>query len=226
MNMGRFPHRGVLLDAHHRLLLGILLAASAFVLLEGRVERPSQMIAAWDVFVVLDLLLAWRVILRADPAQARQTAGLQDSSRTAIFVLVLLAACAAFASVAFILGPSRGMAGGRLGLHVALSAAAIVGAWLLVHTLFALRYAHLFYARSGDADGEGFPGGLQFPGAGKPDYLDFAYFSFVIGMTSQVSDVQISSRGLRQLALVHGILSFAFNIVILGLTIGIISGLI
>jgi uncharacterized membrane protein len=224
--MSDLPHRGVLLDAHHRLFVGVLLAIIAFVLLDGRVERPSQLVVAWDVFVALDLALAWRVILRANPAHMRQTAKLQDSSRTAIFVLVLLAACAAFASVAFILGPSKGMAGSRLGLHVALSAVAIVGAWLLVHTLFALRYAHLFYTRSKDSGAESFREGLLFPGTGKPDYLDFAYFSFVIGMTSQVSDVQISSRPIRQLALVHGVLSFAFNIVILGLTIGIISGLI
>jgi uncharacterized membrane protein len=225
MNIGGFTHRAGLLDAHHRLLVGILLAIIASFLLEGRTDRPSQIIAAWDVFVAVDLALAWMVILRADPAHVRQTVRLQDSSHTAIFTLVLLAACAAFASVAFILGPSKGLTGSGLGLHVALSAVAIVGAWLLVHTLFALRYAHLYYGMTNSAGREGFHEGLQFPATHKPSYTDFAYFSFVIGMTSQVSDVQISSPALRRLALVHGVLSFAFNVVILGLTISVMSGL-
>ena len=96
---------------------------------------------------------------------------------------------------------------------------------MVVHTLFALRYAHLFYGLSKSADRDEPASGLRFPGTLKPDYLDFAYFSFVIGMTSQVSDVQILSRRLRRLAMVHGTLSFFFNVVILGMTISIMSGL-
>jgi uncharacterized membrane protein len=225
-NMGGSPHRGVFLDAHHRLSVGVLLAVVTFLLLEGRVERPGQIVAAWDIFVAVDLALAWRMIMRADPVRVRQMARLQDSSRTVIFSLVLLAACAAFASVAFILGPSKGLSGTGQGLHVALSVIAVVGAWLMVHTLFALRYAHIYYGSSKSGGTEVIHEGLQFPGTLKPGYLDFAYFSFVIGMTSQVSDVQISSRPLRRLALVHGVLSFAFNVVILGLTISIMSSLI
>jgi uncharacterized membrane protein len=88
--------------------------------------------------------------------------------------------------------------------------------------MFTLRYAHYYY---GEGDGAKAVGGLEFPNDDAPDYLDFAYFSFVIGMTAQVSDVAISSKSLRTLALVHGILSFCFNTVILALTINTVSGL-
>jgi uncharacterized membrane protein len=212
-------------DAHHRLSAGVVLAAVVFGLLDGRVERSSQIIAAWDVFVLVDLALAWLVMTRVDPSDVRESTRLQDSSRTVIFALVLLAACAAFASVAFILGPSKTTGGGSLGLHVTLSVIAIVGSWFVVHTLFALRYAHLFYGRP-EMTGDGqVRQGLLFPGTTSPNYLDFAYFSFVIGMTSQVSDVQICSGAIRHLALLHGILSFIFNVVILGLTISVMSDL-
>jgi uncharacterized membrane protein len=225
MSTGSVVRRAFLPDAHHRLTLGVFLSAVAFFLLQGRIDPASQVIAVWDVFVAVDLALAWRVIILADPSRLRETAKLQDSSRTAIFAVVLLAACAAFISVAFMLGPSRSTASAGLGLHLALSLIAVVGAWMVVHTLFALRYAHLFYGLSKSADRDEPASGLRFPGTLKPDYLDFAYFSFVIGMTSQVSDVQILSRRLRRLAMVHGTLSFFFNVVILGMTISIMSGL-
>jgi uncharacterized membrane protein len=219
------PHRSTSLDAHHRLAIAGLLAVVTLVALRNRVAPATQIIVAWDVFAAMDLALAWRIILRADPAHLRETTKLQDSSRSALFALVLVAACAAFASVAFVLGPSKGTVDTSLAFHLGLSAVAVVGAWLVVHTAFALRYAHLYYGKPDGAAGQGFSKGLEFPGTVKPNFQDFAYFSFVIGMTSQVSDVQVTSRPLRRLALVHGVLSFFFNVVILGLTISVMSGL-
>ncbi len=106
-----------------------------------------------------------------------------------------------------------------------MAALAVIQSWLLIHTVFTLRYAHVFYRSEQEADVEGSGGGLIFPGGHYPDYQDFAYFSFVVGMTCQVSDVNITSRSMRRLALLHGLLSFAFNTVILALSINIISGL-
>jgi uncharacterized membrane protein len=94
---------------------------------------------------------------------------------------------------------------------------------MLVHTVFGLRYGHAYY---GDPDGPGpisHAGGLEFPGDQEPNYVDFAYFSFVIGMTFQVSDVVITSRDFRKLVLVHGMLSFGFNTVILALALNTVS---
>ena len=102
-----------------------------------------------------------------------------------------------------------------------LAISAIASAWLLVHTVFTLRYAHLYYGN--DIKQRRNRGGLDFPNDSEPDYLDFAYFSFVIGMTSQVSDVSISSKPMRRTALVHGVLSFGFNAIIIALTVGGLS---
>lgn len=100
----------------------------------------------------------------------------------------------------------------------------VVFSWLLMHSVFALRYAHNYYGDSLQ-DHSRHAGGLEFPGQHPPDYRDFVYFSFVIGMTCQVSDVQVASRMMRRAVLLHGILSFAFNTVILALTINTVSSL-
>jgi len=104
---------------------------------------------------------------------------------------------------------------------VTLSILAVVAAWSLMQTVFALRYAHIYYGDSDDLNKHA--GGLKFPGHDAPDYLDFAYFAFVIGMTCQVSDVGISSKPLRKLALLQGVLSFGFNTIILALAINTIA---
>lgn len=110
-------------------------------------------------------------------------------------------------------------------LHVTLSGLTIVGSWLLVHTIFASHYARLYY-QEGKTLAECKDDGLDFPGDTEPDYWDFLYFSFVIGMTSQVSDVAVRSRTLRRLSLLHGILSFFFNTSLLAMTINLVAGLI
>ena len=101
----------------------------------------------------------------------------------------------------------------------------MVSSWFLIHTVFAMHYAHGYYHDEDEGPGFASAGGLEFPNEKEPDFLDFAYFSFVIGMTCQVSDVQVSSQGMRRLALVHGLLSFVFNTVILALSINLASGL-
>jgi uncharacterized membrane protein len=102
---------------------------------------------------------------------------------------------------------------------------AVIISWWLVHTVFTMRYAHLYYTTD---EGKKTPlGGLEFPGNDKePDYLDFVYFSFVVGMTFQVSDVEISSKQIRRLAWAHGLIAFAFNTAIVALSINVISGLV
>lgn len=218
-----FLRRLSTLDAHHRLFWALGVGSVVFFLLELHAERPTQLIAAWDAFVAVEVLLAWTTFLRADPRSIRQTARLQDSSRKVIFVLMLLATVVALLAVAFILGPSRTLSRNVFLAHVTLSVGAILGSWVLMHTLFTMRYAHLYFSAPGTGAPEGARAGLIYPGGGTPDYLDFAYFSFVVGMTCQVSDVQIATRGIRRLALMHGILSFAFNTVILALTVSVVS---
>ena len=209
-------------DAHHRFLIALVLSAIAYVALMGRVSGMAHIFVTWDFFSFCILVLAWVRIVNACPSSARKTARLQDSSYTAIFVFVIISACASLLALGILLGSAaKDMSGRQLTEHILLSVATVTCSWTLVHTVFAMRYAHLFYHKSESGKGDG----LDFPGEKAPDYIDFAYFSFIIGMTFQVSDVQISSRAIRRLALAHSIVSFAFNMVILALTVNIISGL-
>ena len=214
------------LDARHRLFFSLVIAGVVWVGLRGRVQPSTQSIATWDVFSLCVLTLAWLTIITTPPHRLRSRAQEQDVSRTVIFVFVVLAACAGLFAVGFLFFANKNVQRPHIILHLLMTLVAVVSSWMLVHTVFGLRYAHTYY---GDPDGPTGPlqhaGGLEFPGGRPPDYMDFAYFSFVIGMTFQVSDVQITSREFRQLVLIHGMLSFGFNTVILALAINTIATL-
>ncbi len=122
-----------------------------------------------------------------------------------------------------LLSSSKSLKGRELTEYMSLSICSVIFAWWMVHTVFTFRYAHVFYQKSSKNK---FTGGLEFPEEPEPDYLDFAYFSFVVGMTFQVSDIQITSKNLRRLCLLHGLVSFIFNTVIIALTISVISNFI
>ena len=213
-------------DARHRLGVSFLGAVAVWFALRGRVQTSTQSIITWDVFALSILVLAWLTIITTPPHKLRARAQEQDVSRMLIFIFVILAACAGLFAVGFLFFSNKNIHRPHIIFHLLLSGVAVVSSWLLVHTVFGLRYAHTYY---GDPDGPTGPqqhaGGLIFPGDRSPDYMDFAYFSFVIGMTFQVSDVQITSRELRELVLVHGMLSFGFNTVILALAINTIASL-
>lgn len=212
------------LDSHHRLLIAVGGAAIGFSAARA-LHLSSRLIFTWNVFSVSALILIWLRIAVAEPAVCKRTAKLQDPNRTAIFLSVVLGAFASLFAVAFLLSSAKGLSAAKMTGHVAMAITTVVTSWCLIHTMFALRYAHIFYLRNDErADARG-GSGLKFPGEAEPDYLDFAYFSFVLGMTCQVSDVQITSRRIRRLALVHGALAFVFNTAILALSINLVSGL-
>jgi uncharacterized membrane protein len=214
------------LDVHHRVFVGCVIAAVTFLVLQGRVTFPIQLVVAWNAFTLTMVVLAWIVICTRDPYEVRRDARLQDSSATFLFVLVISAATASLLAVGFLLGPAKNLSPTALAFHISLAVSAIVSSWVLVHTIFTLRYAHFYFWDARKVERHAVSGGLIFPGKGSPDYFDFAYFSFVIGMTCQVSDVQISSPKVRRLALVHGLISFAFNTAILAMFVNIIAGLV
>lgn len=214
-------------DARHRIVISFLIAGAVWFALHNRVQTSTQCIVTWDVFALCILVLAWLTILTTPPEMLRVRAQKQDSSHIVIFVFVLVAACAGLFAVGFLFFNRTVITQhSHFVVHLLMSLVAVICSWSLVHTVFGLRYAHTYY---GDPDGPTGPkphaGGLDFPGDREPDYMDFAYFSFVIGMTFQVSDVVITSRELRQLVLLHAMLSFGFNTVILALTITTVSAL-
>lgn len=206
------------LDAHHRLLLAVGIAVITVLVLPRHLLIQTKVVVCWIAFAFATLVLVWTAFLVVHPRQTSQLAQIQDSGRRLIFVFVLGAAVGSIGAVLALLTEVKTLRHDEIDGHLLLALTAVFCSWLLVHTLFALRYAHLYYNRSGAK-------GLDFPATPEPDYLDFAYFSLVVGMTSQVSDVQITSSAMRRLALLHGLLSFLFNTVIVALTINVMASL-
>jgi len=208
------------MDAHHRLLLGFIVAAVVGLALHTHALWTASL-ASYNAFAFAILGLIWVTIVLTPQEQIRAVAQRQDVGRTVIFIFVIIVACAALFAVAFLIRSGKPEER-HLSIHLLLALATVVLSWLLMHAVFGLRYAHRFYGDS-TTSAEKHAGGLKFPEDELPDYRDFAYFSFVIGMTCQVSDVNVTSREMRRLVLLHGILSFGFNTVILALTINTVS---
>jgi len=171
------------------------------------------------------LVASWVVMMRAKIKTMRRNAQSQDEGRAVILGLIIAAASSNLLAIAFILREAKGQEVNIVIPHVSLAIVTIIGSWLLIHTIFAMHYAHEYY-QDHPTQSHLKAGGLDFPDDVEPDYWDFLYFSFVIGMTSQVSDVPITSRSLRRLALMHSILSFFYNTAIVAMSINIIAGLI
>jgi uncharacterized membrane protein len=205
-----------------RLLSSLLLAGIAAILLPQWLHWATRLLSIWDVAMVCFLGLTWRLMLRATPEMMRRSALQEDEGRLTILSLITIAACFSVIAIGFI-PHSKVMVSTTLILHLGIAISTIIGSWLLVHTIFTQHYAHIYY--QGDKTlAERKSAGLDFPGEMEPDYLDFAYFSFVIGMTGQVSDVNVTSRPMRRLSLLQGVLSFFFNTTILAITINIVAG--
>jgi uncharacterized membrane protein len=213
------------LDAHYRLLISLAVALITLFCIHTTVKLPILILFTWISFALSIILMNWIIIITSHPREVRKIAKLQDSSRTAIFLFVLAASVASMGAIVFLLKSAKGHSPGANG-HIVLAVCAVIVSWWLVHTIFTLLYAHLYYDTDTDDGKKLEVGGLDFPGNEEPDYLDFVYFSFVIGMTFQVSDVVITSRKIRRLALMHALLAFAFNTAILALSINVISGMI
>jgi uncharacterized membrane protein len=168
--------------------------------------------------------LAWTVLIVGDapPERLRELAQRQDLKASIIFALAILAALASLIGVSTLLKGQHGEAATETTIRILLVAAVVITAWLLIHTMFAIHYMHGFYG-DGPKPGPEHRGGVQFPGEqGQPDFWDFVYFSLIIGMTSQVSDVQITGSHIRRLATVHGALSFFYNTVIVAFTVNLV----
>jgi uncharacterized membrane protein len=212
------------LSVRPRLLGSFLVAGLVAIVLPSWLHWATRFLCIWDAGMISFLSWTWMLMLQATPETMRRYARQEDEGRWVILSLITAAACISLFAIGFILH-DKGRSDDILILHVALSVITIVGSWLLVHTIFTLHYAHLYY-QDHKTLAECKAEGLDFPEDVEPDYGDFLYFSFVIGMTSQVSDVDVTSRPMRRLSLIHGVLSFFFNTTIVAMTINIIAGLI
>jgi uncharacterized membrane protein len=214
------PHRHLpmpirIVRARPRLFLSIMVGLVVVLIAPSDWRTATRLLVGWDTCVALYLVMALRMMATDDVHDIRRRARIQDEGQ---FVILGLTAAAALASLAAIISfLSMGAGGERDQVHLLIGILTILLSWAFTHIMFALHYAHEYY----DEDG-GHGGGLEFPGGLKdPDYWDFIYFSFVIGMTNQVSDVQITCRPIRHTVSAHGIISFIFNVALLALTINI-----
>ena len=198
--------------ARPRLFSSVALGIVAFFFLPGSLRLVTRLLIGWDIFVTFYLVLAYIMMFRCGIAHIRRRAVLQDDGRFLILLVTALGAFASIAAIVFELGGSHRSAG-----ELTLSTVTIALSWAAVHTIFALHYAHDYYRGAK-------PGGLQFPSGDEQDhadYWDFVYFSFVIGMTAQVSDVVITDKTIRRTATAHGIISFVFNTALVALMVNI-----
>jgi uncharacterized membrane protein len=198
--------------ARPRTFISIAIGIVAFFLLPGSLRLVTRLLVSWDISVALYLVLVYTLVFRSGLAHIRRNAVLQDDGR---FLILMVTAVGAFASIAAIIFELDGTHRGTP--ELALATVTIALSWAAVHTTFALHYAHEFYRGAK-------PGGLQFPSGDQhedADYWDFVYFSFVIGMTAQVSDVGITDKTIRRTATAHGVISFIFNTALLALMVNI-----
>lgn len=177
----------------------------------------TRLLVAWNVGIVVYLMLAFAMMSRFDLALVRERAAIQDEGGLAILGLTVAAALASIGAIVAQLGA---MPDARRGWYFALAVTTILVSWTFIHAIFALHYAHEYYGDDAEA------GGLDFPKDDCPDYWDFVYFAFVVGMTFQVSDVQVTSKVLRRIVVAHGAVSFLFNVAILALVVNLGAGLI
>ncbi len=206
------------LHAGTRLIIAILVSVATMLLLPASVRREMRAVASWDAFAIVALALTWQSILTLGPAQIRALSQREDPSRLASLILVVMGAAASLLAVLLLLRGTMTMDGNEWNGAIVLALSAVALAWVLIHTVFTLRYAHLYY----DAAAGTTP--LDFPGMAElPDYLDLAYFAFIIGMTAQTADVCIHDRRIRRTALLHGVVAFAFNTSLVALMIGVLT---
>ncbi len=211
---GRDPHGALM-----RMLVSLALGLATAIVIPARFGSALRAIAGWDVAAVVVGTLTWLIILRTSADETRRHAAEVDPGRRAVGGLIILASGFSLLATSVVVRQARFFPPDARDLSVLLCALAVVSAWLLTHTAYTLRYAHLYYRD--DDEGEG---GLVFPGDGLPAYVEFAYFAFTIGMCFQVSDVGVSSHQIRRAVLGHSLLSFLYNTAILATAVNLAVG--
>ncbi|HEV8272564.1 MAG TPA: DUF1345 domain-containing protein [Chitinophagaceae bacterium] len=208
----------------HRFLISLILAIIVyFFIISVHVEVMVRLMICWSVFALSYIITSCVVFFRQKPAQIRELSKREDGSRLYVFSLVILTSFVSMLTVLLLMRSQNVKATPEI-IFIPVAIGSMLFSWIMVHTIFAFHYAHLYYGDDTN-DSTKHAEGLEFPGKEKPDYFDFAYFSFVIGMTFQVSDVDVTSRSIRRLVLLHGLLSFGLNTFVVALTINLIAGL-
>ncbi|MEO8769233.1 MAG: DUF1345 domain-containing protein [Ferruginibacter sp.] len=204
-----------------RILVSFIIASSVFYFIwKNNCGLLLSSTIFWDVFALSYLVICWIVFFTRKQEVIVRVANKDDGSRGFVLSSILITSLASMIAVALLM-TSKSQEKGYEVLTLIIAVTGMILSWAMVHTLFTFHYAHMYYEdHKGDKSAE-----LNFPGNKEPDYIDFAYFSFVIGMTFQVSDVEIPSRRIRRTVLAHSLLAFALNTFVVALTINLIAGL-
>ena len=211
------PRPWRIIRKHPRVFAGILVGVTVGLVLHTLPSTRWVMraLVGWDTGAALYVILTFGMMARSNVAAIRLHASSQDEGAFGILFVTVASALASLLAIVFLLGKVGASDAPKQGSDLVLATVTIVLSWTLIHTIFSVHYAHEFY-------GYGSVGGLAFPGDEKePDCWDFVYFSFVIGMTSQVSDIGITSKDIRRTVAIHGIVAFFFNAALLALTVNI-----
>jgi uncharacterized membrane protein len=216
------------IKAHPRLIMCVLIGTIAFFLQPDQWTLNTRLLITWNISTWLYIVVAGFFMLRASEHSMRTLALLGDESRYVVLGLATLASITSLAAIVIQLGNVKDAHGLLKALHIGLASSTIMSAWTFIHLVFAQHYAHEYFIERQHQTNQpnDNKGGLHFPGTEKPDFFDFLYFSFVIGVASQTADVEITCKPIRRISLAHSIVSFFFNTTILALTINIGAGLI
>jgi uncharacterized membrane protein len=209
-----------LIRSRPHLSAAIAVGAVAGVLLPSSWRPLLRALTAWDIAVWMYLLTVGAMMLRADHREVRRIAARQDERAATILASLVVATVMSMVAISNELASLRNMPASERGLHYAFVVLTLVGSWFLVGTLFCFHYAHLYYNAGGRKRPLAFPGGET-----QPDYWDFLYFSFTIAVAAQTSDVTVQAPGMRRLVLGQSVLSFFFNLLILGLFVNMAASL-
>lgn len=216
------PHAHHIVFRHALVRVGLSLAAgiAAYVAARSQVRAAASALVGTDAGSAVLLALSWTAIASSDAPLTRARAGAEDPGRTLVYVIVVLASATSLLAATILVGSARDLTPTLRQLGAVLCLATVALAWVVTHTAFTFRYAHLYYRE----DSEGV-GGIDLPGKTDPAYFDFAYFAFTIGMCFQVSDACVSSPQIRRTVLLHAVISFAYNSIILAFVLNLVFGL-
>jgi uncharacterized membrane protein len=218
--------KNIILRMHlsHRIAMSLGFAVLVFFLIfKTNLDQLVIAMITWNAFAFTFIITSCLVFFNRTAIQMRARAREEDGSRIFVF-MVILVSCFASMFAVLLLVLSRDAGGTPKIIYVPVAVITMLFSWVMVHSTFCFHYAHLYYDDAVD-DSEINAGGLDFPSEKRPDYMDFVYFSFAIGTAFQVPDVNITSRTIRRVALLHGLLAFGLNTFVVALTINLIAGL-
>jgi uncharacterized membrane protein len=205
------------ISALRRVVVAIVIGLVVGPLFAVVTAWQAAALLGWDATAVCFLLWVWLSVWKLDPKQTRKVAAREDPSVALADSVILVAGVACLGAVALVLIKAGSSHGSEKAFLIAVGVASVAASWASLHTVFALRYARIFYTGSA--------GGISFNEDEPPDYVDFAYVALTIGLTFQVSDTNLSSKQMRRTALRQALLSYLFGAVIVALTINVVASL-